>query len=237
MLTLTATDSAYPFIPQSEAGFITQLPSLRYCQVLFDIRHYQDALFERFAIPFPPTLHTAVIKRRAEYLAARYAAQTLLRAGGCHTAPGHAPDRSPLWPSGWCGSLSHTDGRAIALVAPLASGLTPGIDIEMFAPETMRETAGIFTHADEQALLAASDMDYETALLIAFSAKESLFKALYPEVGHFFGFDAARVCKITRFPPRITLELTQTLTPDRPKGSRIPACYAVFDNRIMTLIA
>lgn len=68
------------------------------------------------------------------------------------------------------------------------AGLIPGVDIETFSSITIRETANLFSSLDEQALLVDSGIDYEIALLITFSAKESLFKALYPEVRYLFGF-------------------------------------------------
>lgn len=48
----------------------------------------------------------------------------------------------------------------------------------------MLEIAPAFTIEEERALLAGSGLPFETALAIVFSAKESLFKALYPQVRH-----------------------------------------------------
>lgn len=90
---------------------------------------------------------------------------------------------------------------------------------------------------DEQALLVDSGIDYEIALLITFSAKESLFKALYPEVRYLFGFEAARVCKIEILHQRITLELTQSLTEYRTKGSQITGYYVLRHNQVITFFA
>lgn len=237
MLTSITTGSAPPFIRYFEVGMVIHLPCLRYCLVNFDIRCYQDELFAYFAIPFPQSLNSAVVKRRAEYVAVRYATKILLQIEGCNNTPGIGWDRAPVWPSGWCGSLSHTDGYAIALVTSQEAGLIPGVDIETFSSLTIRETANLFSSLDEQALLVASGIDYELALLITFSAKESLFKALYPEVRHFFGFEAARVCKIEVLHQRITLELTQSLTQYRAKGSQIVGYYILRDNQVITFFA
>ncbi|HEL4614296.1 TPA: 4'-phosphopantetheinyl transferase superfamily protein [Klebsiella pneumoniae] len=237
MFTPMTRDSALPFIHNLHIGWVNPFPSLFYCQVTFALDHYRDQFFETFSIPFPRQLNMAVVKRKAEYLAARYAAQRVLKLFGCNETPGTSSDRSPVWPSGWCGSLSHSSECAIAVVAPKESGLTPGIDIEFFARRTMRATSHLFASADEQALLADSGIDYVTALLLTFSVKESLFKALYPEVGCFFDFDAARVCRIEPLNQRMTLELTQTLSPSRIIGSRIVGYYDVSDGRVITVIA
>ncbi|HCN03947.1 4'-phosphopantetheinyl transferase superfamily protein (plasmid) [Pantoea sp. JZ29] len=115
--------------------------------------------------------------------------------------------------------------------------MTPGVDIEFFAPETMRDTADMFVSADEKYVLSDSGIDYTTALLLIFSVKESLFKALYPEVGRFFNFDAAKVCRIDTSNKKITLELTQNLSRNRITGSRIEGYYSISDGRVITVVA
>lgn len=237
MFTSQLSHSTAAFVMQSETGFITQFPAMAYCQVAFDATSYRDSLFSEYAIPFPSMLDKAVVKRRAEYLAVRYAARQLLQNAGCDGHVDTSSSREPVWPAGWCGSLSHTRGHAIAIIAPCNSGLTPGIDIEMFDAKTMRETAEMFTSVDERQLLAACGLAYETALLIAFSAKESLFKALYPEVKCFFGFEAARIGSIDTAAHSIILELTQPLTPERKQGCQFNGQYLIEENRVITLIA
>ena len=113
----------------------------------------------------------------------------------------------------------------------------PGIDIEMFDASAMRETAEMFTSPEERRLLAACGLAYETALLIVFSAKESLFKALYPEVKCFFGFEAARIRRIDTAAQSFTLELTQLLMPERKQGCQFNGQYLIEENRVITLIA
>ncbi len=81
--------------------------------------------------------------------------------------------------------FSYTESRDRRHRAQSHRSYAEGIDIEMLAPGTMRETATIFTDTKEQSLPHNCGIPYETALLIAFSVKESLFKALYPEAGCF----------------------------------------------------
>jgi len=225
-----------PFLPRVETGCLTPFPQLRYCLVVFDVHLYRDALFAQYAVPMPAFLRSSVIKRRAEYLAVRYAAQRLLRDMNCSASVGSAPDRAPVWPAGVCGSLSHTGNCAIAVLAPAAEGRTAGVDIEVFAPVAMKETAELFTTPEERCCLAACGIDYETALLIAFSAKESLYKALYPEVGYFFDFDAACLREIDMRDKRFTLVLTRTLSPAYVAGSRICGHYAILKGHVVTVI-
>ncbi|MGB2536469.1 4'-phosphopantetheinyl transferase family protein [Hafnia paralvei] len=237
MFTLSTIHTALPFLHSIDVGVVTLLPELRYCQIMYDSHYYQDALFRELEIPFPEILNNASVKRRAEYVAARYAAKLLLDKEGCHDSVGSASSRAPIWPDGWGGSLSHTDQFAIALMAPLNSALTLGVDIEMLISKSIKKTAHIFTTPLEQTLLAACNISYETALLITFSSKESAFKALYPEVNRSFGFEATRVCQIDMLTRSITLELTQTLSSHRAKGSLLTCYFDLQDDKVITFIA
>ncbi|WP_039057006.1 4'-phosphopantetheinyl transferase superfamily protein [Enterobacter sp. Bisph1] len=237
MFTSQVTLPPTPFLRHITTGVATPFPAITFCQVEFDSGCYADTLFSQHGIPFPSRLEKAVVKRRAEYLAARCAAGYLLQQAGCDGHVGSSASRAPVWPAGWCGSLTHSHGHAMAVIAPVDAGLSPGIDIEMFDGKTMRETAEMFTSPQERQLLANCGVEYETALLITFSAKESLFKALYPQVGNFFGFDAARVCALDMTTGTITLTLTLSLTPERPQGSQLSGHFLIQQNRVITLIA
>lgn len=236
MFTLSTIHSALPFLSRIDAGVVTLRPEIKYCQIKYDNYSYEDALFNQFAIPFPEFLDKAPVKRRAEYLAARYAAKLLLEGEGCYGDVGCSLSRAPIWPTGFSGSISHTNNFAIASIVPCHTALILGIDIEILDSKSIVKAAEIFTTPTEQALLASCNIVYETALLIAFSAKESLFKALYPEVKHSFGFKASRICQLDMSACRMTFELMQTLTPTWTKGSFLYGYFILQDSKVITLI-
>lgn len=66
------------FIRSFKTGYVIQEPSIRVCKLEFDIAEYNDTLFSTFTIEFPESLSSTILKRRAEYLAGRISAQTLL---------------------------------------------------------------------------------------------------------------------------------------------------------------
>src|SRR5205814_2684364 len=74
------------------------------------------------AVDAPPILIQAVPKRRAEFFAGRLCAMLAIEelCGMAHAVP-VKPDRSPSWPEGLLGSITHTDHRALAVVASKAS--------------------------------------------------------------------------------------------------------------------
>lgn len=186
----------FTFIQHAEFGYLRADPALKFCRVRFARTQLQDALFNQYAVPFPSSLAGAVVKRKAEYLAGRICAHYLLRQAGCLEPVLSAADRAPVWPAGWRGSVSHSEDIAIAVVAAEADGRYPGVDIEHLQPGVMLESADMFVSKTEQALLSCCGLDMEWALLLAFSAKESLFKALYPRVQQMFDFDAAAIVAV-----------------------------------------
>jgi len=127
----------------------------------------------------------AVPKRQAEFAAGRRAARAALEAlGRPGTALPMGEDRAPLWPEGMRGAITH--GVGLALAAVLSNGDSPGIDLteaKALPGDTRRV---ILPHSLERGLDPLAGR-------VGFSAKESLFKALYPFVGSYFGFDAACV--------------------------------------------
>jgi enterobactin synthetase component D len=136
-------------------------------------------------VTLPPDLQTAVPKRRAEFLAGRLCAALALRTAGL---PTDVPrfGRAPVWPLQVAGTISHSDSRAIAVISPLHLGL--GVDCETLMPadqaaKLQREILSL----DEIALRPAP-MTLAAFTTLAFSAKESLYKALSATLSHIPGF-------------------------------------------------
>lgn len=127
------------------------------------------------------------------------------------------------------------EGTAVAVIAPQFTKISPGIDIERICTRGMLDTALIFTSETERAYLSNCELDYTLALLITFSAKESLYKALYPQVRNFFGFSAAQICYLNVDSHSFCVELTEELAPTLPKGHRTYGYYTIYDEHILTV--
>ncbi len=132
--------------------------------------------------------------RAAEFRLGRRAAHIALHAIGQQPRPIlRGPKREPLWPEGFVGSITHAGGDAIAAVARVTDSGGIGIDLEAsdrYFPALATEIAV------EEELTALGRMEgraREDATMEIFSAKESIYKAHYPRIGRFFGFDAARI--------------------------------------------
>ncbi|ALB71495.1 4'-phosphopantetheinyl transferase [Cronobacter muytjensii ATCC 51329] len=162
-------------------------------------------------LPHHASLKSAVVRRQAEHLAGRMAAVAALRdAGAKPGVPGIGAHREPRWPAGFTGSITHTGNRAWATV--IATPGSIGLDVEtVMASPTAEELASGIIDAQERTLLERTPLPFASALTLVFSAKESLFKALFPHVGHWFGFACARVVALEE--SRLTLRLACALGP------------------------
>ena len=100
------------------------------------------------------------------------------------------PNREPLWPAGATGSITHVAGVGVALVAPRTATDGVGVDLEQLrnVPE-LREQVPTPEEATWIERLERSER--QAALTALFSAKESVFKAFFPRIGSFFGFESA----------------------------------------------
>lgn len=118
------------------------------------------------------------------------------------------PRREPLWPTGVVGSISHTENIACCFAALSKNFRSVGVDIEQTSRNPGLALQKIAT-TDELALLSQVGLPG----LPLFSAKEALYKCLYPLSQEFFGYSAARLAAVTPGASSWTLnlELTQDL--------------------------
>jgi 4'-phosphopantetheinyl transferase EntD len=125
----------------------------------------------------------AVAKRRREVAFGRDCGRRALAELGVIVASIPAGDRGmPLWPAGITGSITHTDGHAAAAVTRSVRSL--GIDLESL--EHAARVAELWHHVTTGAERARFGPAITAALV--FSAKESVYKCLFPIGGLFLDF-------------------------------------------------
>lgn len=127
-------------------------------------------------------------KRLSSFAAGRFAASEALRQlGHPRVSIPTGTSREPMWPSSVVGSITHTDGFAGAIVACQSRYIGLGLDAEHLQP--LGDVASHICTARELRL-ASSGTTPEHYLSILFSAKESVYKCLWPLVRQFIPFDA-----------------------------------------------
>lgn len=107
-----------------------------------------------------------------------------------------ALSREPLWPGNVIGSISHTQDLAIGCVSLDDNVRSLGIDAEeIISREKLFNIIPLIASKDEKAILrqACDESQYELGFTILFSAKEALFKALFPICRSFIDFLEVRL--------------------------------------------
>ena len=179
--------------------------------------------------PEPDAVAKAIQKRRLEFAAGRRAARMAMASANCDPAPiPQGENRAPLWPEDLLGSISHDAGLAIAAVARQHDISRLGLDLAAATefPAHLRREILLTAQETAQAGLEAR---------VSFSAKESVFKAFYPEVGRYFGFSAVEIA------PNIAAG-TFVVTLRRPlgnlaAGATLTGRLAIIDNRLITVLS
>jgi len=136
----------------------------------------------------------AVAKRQREFHAGRHAARVALDAigyGGATIPAGSS--REPLWPHGTTGSIAHSGDMAVAVVARTTENFLLGVDIEADHAVAADLWSVCFTDG-ERAVLDLRDAGMAgLEASIRFSAKESIFKALFPATRRWLDFREVEV--------------------------------------------
>lgn len=200
----------------------------------FDLERFSGDLFGLLSLPRPERLGRAVDKRLAEFVAGRSMARLAQEALGHMPQPVRIDDcGAPIWPAGLAGSISHSHGNCACLMLPEGLG-HPGVDAEAIVSDAaFVSIEKLVLSGRDKAKLRASALPHEVAATLCFSAKETLYKALYPTVQRFFGFAAAELAE----PPehdRIRLRLTETLSADLTEGLEFDLTCQIATTSVLT---
>jgi enterobactin synthetase component D len=186
--------------------------------VHFDESDPRDLGAQFPGVSIPGQLASAVRKRQAEFAAGRYCVrEALLRCSpdDADTPIGSGRSREPLWPAGIVGAITHTHRYASVAVARTRDARGLGLDAELWMKADV--AANVVDHiadrAEVDAVIRATGFSSSHALTLIFSAKETLFKCLFPEVKRYFDFRDASLVSVDSGRGDFTMKLLVTLTP------------------------
>jgi 4'-phosphopantetheinyl transferase EntD len=105
-----------------------------------------------------------------------------------------AEDRAPIWPRGVVGSITHTGDFAAAAVAWAADIAGLGIDSEQIIdPAAARDIADVCMVDEATLFKAAHGRSFCEFCTFVFSAKEAVYKCLFPLTRKFLEFSDVRI--------------------------------------------
>ncbi len=200
--------------------------------------NFSDISFRQAGLSVPETIQRSVPKRRQEFFYGRLSARQAIRQLKVDF-DGQIPmakDRQPVWPDGLVGSITHCANYAAAMIASRSDYHGLGIDAETVMPEQQasRLADSIATPA-ELARLAVQVPDLATQVSLLFSAKESIYKALYPVTRQFLEFHDVEL--IDAGSPGELVFTVDTGSPGgAPEQRTINCCFGVADGLVSTVV-
>lgn len=139
-------------------------------------------------------------------------------------------DRSPRWPVGFVGSITHTATMVCVAVAERRAVTHLGIDAEIVLNDkallTVRELC--LTCRDIELTDAVGDLTHNERVTLAFAAKEAFFKFAYPSVLQFFDFTDVELIAIDESSQTLRLRILKDLEEKFPKGSEFSGTYRIW---------
>jgi enterobactin synthetase component D len=176
--------------------------------------------------------------RSAQFAAGRRCAAKALACLGAFIDPSRivrGPHGQPVWPHGFCGSITHSGSYVAAAVGRTADAIGIGIDsLEIVTTERAARVAPVVARPAELRLLGRAGMDATTATTVVFSAKESLFKCLFPLVRRYFDFLDAEIVRVDVEQARLALSLVPSLGWRSPENVALAARFTVAGTFVHT---
>lgn len=142
----------------------------------------------------------ACAARRREFRAGRLLARSLLEELGIHGFPILMGDkREPLWPAMICGSITHLSDICLVAVAEKTKVFGLGLDVARFMEVTPGIWPTFLTEGELQWVRSLPPMVARRYAAMIFSAKETLFKCLFPVARVWIDFKDVRISTLAGY--------------------------------------
>jgi enterobactin synthetase component D len=137
----------------------------------------------------------------------------------------------PVWPNGIVGAISHTGDLAVAIVGRQSDYAGLGVDLERLSPGLSARAARLVCTPSEMAWVGDSGGTSRGTML--FSAKEAVFKALFPIERIWLGFGDA---ELEWQPERCAFEarLLKSASRRYPRGSVLQVQCTLTDAEVLS---
>lgn len=123
----------------------------------------------------------SVPKRRSEFAAGRSSARDAISdLGYLPKAVLRGKGKEPLWPAPLIGSITHSGDFAISVVTEKNKCFALGIDLESLSSKFSNNAIRMICTKEEENWVFLEPTQVNNRLIRLFSAKEAVYKALYP---------------------------------------------------------
>lgn len=194
---------------------------------------YEDPDGELPLIEIPERLRGAPAKRKAAFIAGRVsAARAVAQLQGDPQVPKVGEARQPVWPRGIVGAITHTDDYAAVVVGRQREYRRLGIDAEMLLDLREAQSMAPVVLTPNERQMKHPGINFACFVTIAFSAKESFYKAIYPLVGRFIDFHSVQILQLDT--ASLRLALSAEVANDIGLSKPVTVRYVQNGHRILT---
>ncbi|ASO28777.1 enterobactin synthase [Vibrio anguillarum] len=176
---------------------------------------YKNKLEEQ-GISLPSSLNQAVLKRHCEFLAGRMCAKhclTKLDQSQSLTLE-IGKGNQAVWPQNIVGSISHCHGYAIAAATHQTQACAAlGIDIEQLIRDEWLSDIRQQVMIPAEHIFAHHFAQLASFITLIFSAKESIYKAIYPWVEQVLDFHVVELIHVDKHAKRLIFQIHTDLHP------------------------
>lgn len=180
--------------------------------------------------------------RQVEFLLGRYLYRKILKEKYAKNVfeLGRESSRMPVALDGFCLSITHDTEYVIVAVSKSLKSV--GIDLEKIGRIKPQMESTILSENDNiSALIEMSSLSHEAVMALIFSAKESLYKLIFPCIRSYFGFSAAYLKSINTEDQSFEIVLNNYLeNPDKEKafekGDRFKGKFSILNDRVFTCL-
>ena len=170
---------------------------------------------------------------QVQWVGGRLAAQKAVRGLGQDPSPILSDQRgAPMVApdSGLSLSIAHKQDMAVALVARLQHGAL-GVDLEDLEPARMRVAERVLTPTELEAVSQLPVERQWISVVVRFSLKEAIYKALAPRLQRYIDFSEAEVEPVPDGTARVRLALVEGLPP-----THLGARYTWLPGRVLSTV-
>jgi enterobactin synthetase component D len=203
------------------------------CPVGVGVRRVSDGVLPRLWPEEEQLLGPKAVERRRVFFALGRAAarDALAELGVDSVAIGRGTAGEPLWPDGIVGAITHAGDTGIALVGWRTEYAGLGVDVEELARGPSARAARLVCRPAEMDWAQAESGTRRLAML--FSAKEAVFKAVFPIARVWLGFADAELAWVAErcgFDAR----LLKSAAASHPLGSVVRVSSTVTATQVLS---
>ena len=177
-------------------------------------------------------------KRRSEFTLGRIFAHKALSSFNLESEPilRNPETREPCWPDSVLGSITHSGGFAAVAVGLKKEIRGVGIDLESFSRSIdFKIRRHLCVNSELEWLESLPTKQAKRALLIIFSAKESIFKCLYPCTKTYLSFKDAAV-SVNETEKKFSFTIFKSLPGIMKKDLPIYGRYSEINKMLLTSV-